>query len=230
MFESDQAGPSLLPQPACTLCGASSEPYHHARRRTYHQCRICRLVFVSPEQWLTPAAERSVYEMHRNAPEDAGYRAFLARLCQPLLARLAVAAKGLDVGCGPGPTLSVMFEERGHPMALFDPFFAPDRSVLEKRYDFVTATEVVEHMCNPAKDLATIWHCVKPGGYLGVMTKLVRDQPAFTTWHYTHDETHIAFFSRETFEWLGKQWDTQPTFLGNDVILFHKPAARQGHE
>ena len=214
------------PSPACTLCGGATVLYHRARGRSYHQCGSCRLVAVPPECWLMPEEERGVYESHCNSPDDAGYRNFLGRLFLPLVERLAAGARGLDVGCGPGPTLSVMFEECGHPVALFDPFFVPDPAVLEARYDFVTATEVVEHLQNPARDLATMWRCVKPGGYLGVMTKLVRNQLAFTTWHYTHDETHVAFFSRETFEWLGQEWGAPPTFLGSDVILFCKPAAQ----
>jgi len=32
---------------------------------------------------------------------------------------------GLDYGCGPGPTLSVMLREKGFKMADYDPFFKP---------------------------------------------------------------------------------------------------------
>ncbi|MBX3051120.1 MAG: class I SAM-dependent methyltransferase [Caldilineaceae bacterium] len=135
---------------------------------------------------------------------------------------MSAGSHGLDFGCGPGPTLSVMFAELGYPMAIYDPFYAPDESVLEKVYDFVTATEVVEHLRNPAQSLAQIWRCVKPGGYLGIMTKLVIDRAAFATWHYKNDDTHICFFSRKTLGWLAREWGAAPLFVGADITIFQK--------
>ena len=61
---------------------------------------------------------------------DAGYRRFLSKLADPLMARLAPGARGLDYGCGPGPALAAMLREAGHEVALYDPFFAPDPAPL----------------------------------------------------------------------------------------------------
>ena len=44
-----------------------------------------------------------------------------------------------------------MFEEMGHTVALYDYFYANDPFVLHHLYDFITATEVVEHLHNPAR-------------------------------------------------------------------------------
>ena len=129
---------------------------------------------------------------------------------------------GLDFGSGPGPTLSLMFAENGFPMEIYDPFYASDTSVLDKTYDFITATEVVEHLQQPLKSLNKIWSCLKPGGYLGIMTKLVIDKKAFAKWHYINDDTHICFYARHTFHWLAELWQTKPIFFGNDVILLQK--------
>lgn len=136
--------------------------------------------------------------------------------------RVPAGSHGLDYGCGPGPTLSVMFEEQGYPMALYDPIYAADESVLEVEYDFVTATEVVEHLQDPRQSLEKMWRCVTSGGYLGIMTKLVIDREAFAHWHYKNDDTHICFFSRETFDWLAGEWQTDPVFVGNDVVMMQK--------
>ncbi len=136
--------------------------------------------------------------------------------------RLESGSRGLDFGSGPGPTLSVMFEEVGHSVEIYDHFYARDPCVLEKKYDFITATEVVEHLHNPRKELDRLWACLKPGGILGVMTKLVLDHEAFARWHYKNDPTHICFFSRSTFEWLAAQWLAELTFANKDVILFYK--------
>ncbi len=136
--------------------------------------------------------------------------------------QLVPESRGLDFGCGPGPTLSRMFEEAGFPMSLHDPFYANKPSTLEKEYDFITASEVVEHLHNPRKELERLWQCLRPGGLLGIMTKLVFDRQAFQHWHYKNDHTHVHFFSRSTFEWLAEQWQAALTFAGKDVILLGK--------
>ena len=89
-------------------------------------------------------------------------------------------------------------------------------------YDFVTATEVVEHLKNPQHELQRLYRLVKQGGTLGIMTKLATDKSAFENWHYKRDPTHICFFSKPTFEWLGKTWQSEIEFIGADVILIHK--------
>lgn len=208
---------------SCPLCKGSAFDYHRGRRRNYLACSRCGLVFVPAEFFVSADQEKARYELHQNSPDDAGYRKFLSRICDPLIQRLPVGCRGLDFGCGPGPTLAVLFQELGYPVALYDPFFATDESVLEEQYDFVTATEVVEHLREPARSLEEMWRCVKPGGYLGLMTKLITEQTQFGSWHYKNDFTHICFYSRGTFEWLASRWGTTPVIEGGDVILFHKP-------
>jgi len=179
-------------------------------------------VFVPQQFHLSPGDEREVYDQHRNSPDDPGYRQFLSRLADPLLERLAPNSCGLDFGSGPGPTLSVMLAEQGHRMTLYDLYYAPNEEALADRYDFVTSTEVVEHLAAPGRELMRLWALLKPGGWLGIMTKLVSDQGAFGSWHYKNDPTHISFFSAETFEHLAQRWGTRAEFLGKDVILMNK--------
>ena len=115
-----------------------------------------------------------------------------------------------------------MFEEIGHQVALYDPFYADDSSAFERQYDFITATEVVEHLHRPGEELARLWTCLKPGGLLAIMTKRVIDQQAFSRWHYKADRTHVCFFSTHTFEWLAKQWQAELMFEGKDVVNLQK--------
>lgn len=205
---------------SCPLCGgAQSEAYHADRFREYFLCRECSLVFVPEAIHLSEEREKAEYDLHQNDPLDQGYRRFLSRLCDPLKGRLTAGACGLDFGCGPGPTLSVMFEEAGYAMATYDKFYATDAAVLQGRYDFVTATEVVEHLRRPRFELERLRGLLKDGGLLGIMTKLVADRTAFASWHYKNDLSHICFFSRTTFEWLARQWGARVEFIGKDVIL-----------
>lgn len=209
--------------PFCPLCACSRcEHFHRDARRDYYRCDTCRLVFVPPEQRLSPDRERAVYDQHQNRPDDLGYRRFLGRLFEPLARRLAPGARGLDFGSGPGPTLSLMFEEAGHPMAIYDPFYAPDPAVLERPYDFITATEVVEHLFAPGRELARLAALLPAGGWLGLMTKRVTDDEDFAGWHYILDPTHVVFFSETTFAWLARHLAMTVEFPAADVVILQK--------
>lgn len=192
------------------------------KQRPYYHCRVCNLVFVPAAYHLSAAAEKAHYDLHENSPADARYRRFLGRLFDPLVERLPPYSHGLDFGCGPGPTLSVMLEEVGHTVTIYDQFYAPYPAVFAQQYDFITATEVVEHLQRPWLELNRLWDCLKIGGTLGLMTKLFLDAHTFKDWHYKNDPTHSCFFSRQTFRWLAAQWQTQAEFIGPDVILFKK--------
>ena len=123
--------------------------------------------------------------------------------------------------------MSVIMEERGYTMSIYDPFFAPDPAVLQERYDFVTCTEVLEHFRSPAKEWRLLLSLVKPGGWLGIMTRLLEDPGAFETWYYKEEDTHVCFFSRATFHYLAARDGLDVEFLGKDVILLRLPGARR---
>lgn len=208
----------------CPLCRDDNiSSYHEDSRRLYHQCGRCRLVFVRASYHLSSQAEKAHYDLHRNAPSDDRYRAFLSRLFEPMRARIRPPAQGLDFGSGPGPTLSLMFEEADYEMAIHDVYYAPDTSVLARSYDFITASEVAEHLYRPGEVLARLYGLLRPGGWLGLMTKLVIDESAFSRWHYKQDPTHVCFFSRDTFHWWARHRGCELEFVGEDVILLHKP-------
>ena len=207
----------------CPLCKHEvRETFHRDKRRDYYRCPSCGLTFVPPHQYLHAEAEKAEYDLHRNRPQDVGYRQFLTRLFEPMIERLAPAGSGLDFGCGPGPTLSVMFEEAGHEMALYDHFYKIDKSVFNQKYDFITATEVVEHLHHPMEELDRLWQCLKKGGKFAMMTKLALDETAFSTWHYKNDATHVCFFSEQTARWLADRWQAKVIFAAKDVIIFDK--------
>ncbi|MEH6583041.1 MAG: class I SAM-dependent methyltransferase [Halioglobus sp.] len=204
----------------CPLCAVNDCGHFFSdRRREYLRCEVCALVFVPPEFYLDLAQERAEYDKHENNVDDPGYRTFLSRLAVPLLDGLAPASRGLDFGCGPGPALAQMLRDAGHDMAVYDSYYAPDDSVLGAAYDFICATEVVEHLHQPGNELGRLWGMLRPGGQLGVMTKLVHDREAFATWHYKNDPTHVCFFSRSTWQWWAQRQGARVRFMGSDVIL-----------
>jgi hypothetical protein len=213
----------MLSETHCPLCEASGISFYlEDRRRTYLQCDTCELVFVPPQWYLDPDREKAEYLLHQNNINDPGYRTFLSRLMIPLRSRLAPGSQGLDFGCGPGPALAQMFREAGFVMTIYDRIFTPDVSAFDGNYDFVCATEVVEHLHHPGRELDRLWATLSRGGWLGIMTKLVRDPTAFATWHYKNDPTHVCFFSVSTWHWWAQQRNAHLEILGADVILLQR--------
>ena len=174
------------------------------------------------DYFLSAADEKAVYDYHENDPSDEGYRSFLNRLAVPLLERLSPDSHGLDFGSGPGPTLSVMLQEAGHHVDIYDPFYAADERVFDRQYDFIMATEVVEHLHQPGEELNRLWNCLEPGGILGLMTRHLRSHESFENWHYKTDPTHVVFYCDDTWQWLANHWDASLTRPHTDVVLFGK--------
>lgn len=206
----------------CPLCSSQTYPYWEDKRRQYYGCEQCGMVHVPSEFRLSEKEEKAIYDLHDNQIDDQGYRRFLSRVFDPLNKLLSANSSGLDFGCGPGPALAAMLEEAGHSVSLYDIFYYPDSAVLNRQYQFITATEVVEHLSQPKQELERLWRCLEPGGLLGIMTKKVQDKEAFSRWHYKNDLTHICFFAERSFEYLSEQWGADIVHTGKDVIIFKK--------
>lgn len=208
----------------CPLCaGVDTTFYYRDRVRDYINCQLCDLIFVPLDQHLSSADEKSYYDLHENQVDDQGYRRFLSRLFDPLNECLKKPSNGLDFGCGPGPALAEMFVEAGHSMWVYDPYYAPETSALSVPYDFITLSEVAEHLAHPLVELERLWNLLKSGGVLGIMTKRVRNKEAFASWHYITDPTHICFFSEVTFQWLENRWrGSSLEIISDDVVVFKK--------
>ena len=204
----------------CILCASEKcFSFHVDHLRPYCKCPECGLVFVPPEHHLSPVEEKRFYEISPNDSQDDRYKTFLCKLVDPLLGFLSPGWSGLDFGSGTGPTLNLMLEERGFPMKIWDPFFAPDRNVLENQYDFITVSETAEHFCNPGREWRLLKNLLRPGGCIGVMTQLLSDESRFPNWQYKNEETHVCFYSRRTFEWIGDWIGLNTYFFGNSVIV-----------
>ena len=211
----------------CTLCSANTiRELAIVGEKTYWRCDVCHLTFLSSESYLSPADELARYLLHENCPEDCRYRKFLNRLLNPLIPKLQPGANGLDFGSGPGPTLSVMLEEAGFPMAIYDPYFAPDTTTLKCTYDFITCTETVEHFYRPAKEFHQLNQLLRSGGWLGVMTEMLELDTDFAGWWYHREPTHVCFYKQDTMVWIATKYGWKVEFPRKNVTLFHKPEKR----
>lgn len=208
----------------CALCGFKHLRWvHHEHQRTYWSCERCQLVQVSPTQWCSPAEAKAVYDQHEQDVYSEGHRRFLARTLQPLRAALPPPAQGLDFGSGPAPTLATWLREEGYQVSIYDELYAPHPEVLNAQYDFITATEVLEHLQQPLVWLDTLWECLKPGGVLVIQSKRVLSEDHLAKWHYLRDPTHIIFFRLATWQWMAQHWQTPVQLCASDVVLLRKP-------
>ncbi len=206
---------------ACPLCRAEQVfvaiPGADARR--YYHCDACSLIFVDPRDYLSPQDQIARYRTHQNSIENAGYVAFLRRIVDPMLTHLDASMRGLDFGCGPGPTLSLLVEQQGIACANYDPYFAPIE--LQPPYDFIFATECFEHFTAPADDISRLQALLRCGGLLGIMTEQWTDLESFRRWYYTRDATHVSFFHARSFDHVCATYGFEqlPTEDNRAVIL-----------
>lgn len=208
---------------ACRVCrDGDCIPFRQIGPQTYWRCQTCLATLLDSAQMPGPEAERAHYGHHQNHVDDPGYRRFLSKLAQPLLARLSPGVRGLDYGCGPGPALAAMMEEAGHPMAVWDPVFAPDPAPLARTYDVITCSEVAEHFHAPADAFDHLDGLLRPGGWLGVMTCFQTEDARFADWHYRKDPTHVVFYKTETFAVIARQRGWSCEIPAKDIALMRK--------
>lgn len=180
------------------------------------------MIHVPPAQHPSLADEKARYDLHRNFPDDPGYRAFLSQLTRAIETDVPGVGEGLDVGCGPTDLLAMILRENGWRMRIHDPFYHPDPDALTRGYDLVTCTEVVEHFRDPAMEWTRLVRLVRPGGWLGIMTALWSHRTDFKAWRYRRDETHLCFYSTQTLNWLATRHGLTLVRCASPVALFQR--------
>ncbi|PIQ61423.1 MAG: methyltransferase type 12 [Bacteroidetes bacterium CG12_big_fil_rev_8_21_14_0_65_60_17] len=195
----------------CPLCLAQSPasivPIEGPHAARLHHCTVCDLVFRHRDESPTQDEERAHYLTHENGPDRPGYVRFLEQAVNPALLNMEPGMRGVDWGSGPGPTLSGLVRRAGFDCHDYDPIFGPH--TLSPPYDFIFATECLEHMHHPGRDLERMASCLAPGGYLIAMTECWMHPPRFPAWRYARDPTHTSFFSRRTFTWITERFDLE---------------------
>jgi SAM-dependent methyltransferase len=197
-----------LPSEPCPVCRShATDPLPAAKQARYWQCASCWAIFIDPAGRPTPKAEAAYYALHDNRVDDPRYRAFLSRLATPVLQRVAAGSHGLDFGCGAAPALAHLLREAGQQVAIYDPLFMPDNEALQAQYDFITLSEVAEHMHDPSGEFTRLFAMLRPGGLLAVMTGFPPPLASFEHWHYRRDPTHVVFYRPSTLHWLAQHHD-----------------------
>ena len=181
------------------------------------QCDCCKLVFVDKLFLPDGQDEKERYILHNNSLDDAGYVNFLYQAIAPALNYISAGMSGLDYGCGPSPTLSILMEREKFSCQNYDPFFFPE--LPDGPFDFVFATECFEHFFSPGNELHILTSLIKPGGLLIVMTNLWNSFQQFQNWQYARDFTHVSFYHADTFEFICRKYGLKLLEMKNNRVI-----------
>ncbi len=207
----------------CRLCSSDkTEQLNFAYgERQYCFCSQCHLIFADQASLPDYESERQRYEMHQNHLHDTGYIRFLQQLLVPLANILSPAREGLDYGCGPEPVLAHLIRSQGYKCEIYDPIFFPE--LQPKDYDFITATECIEHFHFPSVDFDKISKMLRQEGILALMTDTWQSIEKFGTWHYIRDFTHVCFYNILTMSWLAEKYGMSLIYTDSRrVFIFRK--------
>lgn len=207
--------------PTCPLC-QNKDTFKHLDNAVglFYKCRLCYLIFRHPKTHLSPLEEKQRYLAHNNNVNDPKYRQFVAPIVNSVVRDFPQSAIGLDFGAGTGPVIAKMLSEKGYSITLYDPFFHPEVTAIEKQYDFIVCCEVMEHFRKPRKEFSQLKKMLAPRGKLYCMTHLVTDDLDFGNWYYKNDNTHMAFYSKRNLEWIQTQFQFSKLSVENRLLVF----------
>jgi SAM-dependent methyltransferase len=206
----------------CPLCHGSSFEYRKYTKKCYHECMVCRGIFLLPEFRPGSDLEKERYEQHNNDVNDPRYVAFSMPIIQSVLDDWGSEHSGLDFGAGTGPVITKVLREHGYQIEEYDPYFWNRPELLEDTYDFVVCCEVMEHFYFPDKSFELIYGLLKPQGRLYCMTEVFDGSRSFDSWFYKNDPTHVFFYRPETIQWIAANFQFQLVHLDNRLIVFEK--------
>jgi SAM-dependent methyltransferase len=214
----------------CPLCRNKSYPLYEGSGKIYFSCAVCGGIFVPQEFHLPIEKEKKRYMEHNNDVRDPSYRKFVSPVVDFVLRHFSAGKhEGLDFGSGTGPVITAMLEEKGYKISLYDPFFHPKRENLLRKYDFIIASEVIEHFKNPAYEFRLLADILKNPGALVCMTDVYDPRGVFAEWYYKNDPTHIFFYSKKTMEYIRNAYGFRFIIRGGRLTVFTAcPDARRG--
>ena len=203
----------------CSLCKNTWEDFYN---NNFLYCSTCQSISRKLEFFLSPEKEKERYEQHNNDIYDVRYQEFVSPIVQRIQNHHPISERGLDFWAWSGPVITYLLEKQWYEMYLYDPFFHKHPNILEKKYDFIIACEVVEHFHDPFKEFKSLYDLLQPGGKLYIMTDLYSPGVDFWKWYYKNDPTHVFFYSDETFHWIQQQYGWKKYSRKNRCIILER--------
>lgn len=193
----------------CKICNSeSSILYDRQFDINYYHCKNCDFIFIHPDCLVSKQEELRIYEQHNNSLNNASYVAMLKGFIDRAVTPYSLNTKNiLDFGSGPQPILAHLLKEKGYEVDIYDLYYSPEKIYLDRVYDLITITEVIEHLQNPVEILETLYKRLKPSGIMAITTLYhPNDSELFQNWWYRRDKTHISFYSHDTMKYLANKF------------------------
>ena len=207
---------------SCILCNTSTtSDYFRNEKHHFLICEGCTTVFRHPNSWISPSAEKERYLAHHNDVEDTGYQTFVTPLVEEIIVNFQATASGLDFGAGTGPVVASMLEKAGYSISLYDPFFHPNKALLENKYDFIICCEVIEHFHKPLQEFKLLKSLLKPNGKVFCMTSLwTGSTKEFENWWYKNDSTHTLFYNPANLKFIQENGSYSSVSIKGSCVVF----------
>lgn len=200
----------------CSLC---KTPLRQRIDEVYFSCSVCQGIVMDDALYLSPDEEQERYESHNNDVNDVRYQQFTSPIWKHVLERFTASDVGLDFGSGTGPVITKVLRENGYQVALYDPYFSPDESVLKNKYNYVFSCEVIEHFYNPAKEFNKLFDMLLPGGELILMTHIYNESIPFKNWYYRKDPTHVFIYREETMIYIANEHQAEVKYMDERLVV-----------
>lgn len=205
-----------------TTCPLCLSPLTNKKDEYYYDCGSCKAIVKDRVHYITAEAEKTLYETHNNDVTDVRYQNFTDPITSYVLKEFSPTQKGLDFGSGTGPVISSMLMKEAYDVLQYDPFFAPDQSVFEQKYDYIFSCEVFEHFHHPKVEIDRLVDLLKAGGSLLIMTLIYNDELDFKKWYYRNDPTHIFIYRKKTIEYIAQEKGLEIVVLTDRFIVLRK--------
>lgn len=189
----------------CPLCSHEASLFYQ-NAENYFQCKECHSIFTDTNARLNMAQEKERYELHSDDVQDKGYQNFVSPMTSAIISDYTQKSMGLDFGAGIGPIISKVVQDAGYNIKQYDPFFHNYPELLREKYDYVACCEVVEHFYHPHKEFGVLKSLLDEGAKLYIMTNLYDESIDFAKWYYKNDMTHVFFYTKESFEWIKREF------------------------
>ena len=215
----------------CRVCNATATPFAHARVLNkydieYFRCRDCQFIQTETPYWLDEAYDSAIVST------DIGLisrNERFARIVDRALKYIYPSATtAVDYGGGYG-MFTRMMRDRGHDFAHYDPFcknlFADGFAVElnDKRYDVLTAFEVLEHLAQPHDDLAKFDQAAETW----IVSTMIVPEPAPKPdewWYYVlNGGQHVALWSKRALQAAASHYGRQLVTTKRGLHLFSGP-------
>ncbi|MHA1538460.1 MAG: class I SAM-dependent methyltransferase [Alphaproteobacteria bacterium] len=205
----------------CPLCGShEAEPFAEKDGYEFARCRRCRFIYLDP----MPSDRQLAAHYNEEGSHDAylAKRSSRIRRAHGKLLRFfpyALAKDVLDLGCGGGFAVSALgriarraigldisenaiaFARTAFPRRTFICADFRESGLASDSFDFVHASEIIEHVNDLAGFMAFVTRVTRPGGCVYVTTPDI-GHPAVPAdvrqWDVFTPPGHLQFFDRDT--------------------------------